>query len=155
MTHSTWTVGDILHLVSNRNQWWRHIQALITQWVLKKTSTKWVYCVIENSIDYLQKPFFERKKIWYSHWFLATYIPNKTYFLTQNYRDKLMETASPIDLITNYYLENKKKLETILIDISFSSSSLEWNTYSYLDTEVLIKYAEISEKKWEKKPKWF
>ncbi len=31
--------------------------------------------------------------------------------------------------------------------MSFASSSLEGNTYSYLDTEVLVKYNEIAEGK--------
>ena len=35
-----------------------------------------------------------------------------------------------------------RMIETLLIDISFASSKLEGNTYSYLDTEVLIKYGE-------------
>jgi Fic family protein len=34
-----------------------------------------------------------------------------------------------------------------LIDLSFASSYLEWNTYDYLDTEILIKYNEIAKQK--------
>jgi Fic family protein len=34
-----------------------------------------------------------------------------------------------------------------LIDLSYASSKLEGNTYSYLDTEVLIKYGERAEGK--------
>jgi len=34
-----------------------------------------------------------------------------------------------------------------LIDLSYASSKLEGNTYSYLDTEVLIKYGESAEGK--------
>jgi len=39
----------------------------------------------------------------------------------------------------------------LLIDLSYASSYLEGNTYSYLDTEVLIKYNEINKEKarWE------
>lgn len=142
-----WSVSDISHLVTNRNQWRRDIKALIEQWSITLTDQKWVYEYRESSITYLAQPFFERKKIWYSYELLETYIPNKTYFLNEQQRTKLLHSTHPIDLNTNYYKDNKKKLENILIDISFSSSSLEWNTYSYLDTEVLIKYAEVAEEK--------
>jgi hypothetical protein len=52
----------------------------------------------------------------------------------------------PVSLDTNYYENNKRVREKALIDLSFASSSLEGNTYSHLDTEVLIKYAEVSKK---------
>jgi hypothetical protein len=35
----------------------------------------------------------------------------------------------------------------LLIDLSFASSYLEGNTYSYLDTEVLLKYNEVNKEK--------
>jgi Fic family protein len=38
-------------------------------------------------------------------------------------------------------------IETLLIDLSYASSKLEGNTYSYLDTEVLIKYGESAKGK--------
>ena len=38
-------------------------------------------------------------------------------------------------------------IETLLIDLSFASSKLEGNTYSYLDTEVLIKYGQSADGK--------
>ena len=145
--HIKWSVNDIQHLVTSRNQWRRDITTLINQWVLKKTSKKWTYEYIQNSRVYLQKPFFERKKVTYNPRFLESYIPNKTSFLNAMQKKRLLASTEHLDLNTTSYLNNKKKLETILIDISFSSSSLEWNTYSYLDTEVLIKYAEIAEAK--------
>jgi hypothetical protein len=52
-----------------------------------------------------------------------------------------------LSIDTDFYLNNKRLLETILIDLSFASSYLEGNTYDYLDTEVLIKYNEIAKDK--------
>jgi Fic family protein len=43
------------------------------------------------------------------------------------------------------YLKNRRAIENLLIDLSYTSSKLEGNTYSYLDTEVLIKYHEAAE----------
>lgn len=101
----------------------------------------------QGSKEYLNQPFFARKKVWYSPDLLASYTPNTTFFLSKKYRDALYQSVWDISLDTDYFLSNKNLLEKILIDISFSSSALEWNTYSYLDTEVLIKYSELAEYK--------
>ena len=37
-------------------------------------------------------------------------------------------------------MKNRRAIENLLIDLSYASSKMEGNTYSYLDTEVLIKY---------------
>lgn len=45
------------------------------------------------------------------------------------------------------YMKNRRAIETLLVDLSYTSSKMEGNTYSYLDTEVLIKYNEEAEGK--------
>ena len=52
-----------------------------------------------------------------------------------------------LDINTDFYTNNKRLLETTLIDLSFASSYLEGNTYDYLDTEILVKYNEIAKEK--------
>lgn len=42
-------------------------------------------------------------------------------------------------------MKDRRAIENLLIDLSYASSKLEGNTYSYLDTEVLIKYHESAE----------
>ncbi len=44
-------------------------------------------------------------------------------------------------------MKNRRGIENFLTDLSYASSKLEGNTYSHLDTEVLIKYRESAEGK--------
>jgi len=95
----------------------------------------------------LNKPFFEREEKSYNFDFLWNYIPNKTNFLWFRYND-LKEKYLDKNILSSYdYKENIRAIENLLIDLSFSSSKLEWNTYSYLDTEILIKYNNVAENK--------
>ena len=144
--HEEFRVEDIIWLCSNRTQAWRYLQILVDEWriiVIKR----WVYVYKQEPKEYLEKPFFERTKMGYSSSFLTNYEPNETYFLSKIQRDALQSSIWEVSLDTQYYLSNKNLLEKILIDISFSSSALEGNAYSYLDTEVLIKYSELAEYK--------
>jgi len=101
----------------------------------------------EYSKKYLTKPFFEREKKKYNFSFLKNYIPNETSFLNDNEKEKLLKATDSLEINTNYYKENRRSLENLLIDLSYASSKLEWNTYSYLDTEVLVNFNEIAEDK--------
>jgi hypothetical protein len=95
--------------------------------------------------EYLEQPFFERTKKGYNFEFLASYIPNKTSFLGEKYEIIKKEYVDKHILSTYDYKENIRVIENLLIDLSFSSSKLEGNTYSYLDTEILIKYNSSAE----------
>jgi len=104
----------------------------------------------EFSKDYLSRPFFEREKKSYNFDFLRNYIPNKTSFLWEWYK-KIEENYNQIKDISTYdYKKDIRQIENLLIDLSYASSKLEWNTYSYLDTEVLVKYNEEAEWKTKK-----
>jgi Fic family protein len=95
----------------------------------------------------LQTPFFKRPKKSYNFDFLRNYTPNITSFFTPLQLKSLHQTIEHLNIDTDFYINNKRLLETILIDLSFASSYLEGNTYDYLDTEVLIKYNEIAKDK--------
>lgn len=107
--------------------------------------TSYILCSKEYSLNYLKKDVFERKKVWYNFEFLANYTPNKSSFLLDWYEKIKKEYDFNDNLSTYDYLTNIRWIENLLIDTSFASSKLEWNTYSYLDTEVLIKYNETPE----------
>lgn len=62
-------------------------------------------------------------------------------------RERLDTYIKHLDISTESLTLQKRNIENLLIDISFSSSHLEGNTYSYLDTEVLIQFNEIAENK--------
>ncbi|MBW7954786.1 Fic family protein [Candidatus Gracilibacteria bacterium] len=91
-------------------------------------------------IEYFNKPFFEREAKIYNFDFLANYIPNKTSFLGEKYQILKTQYLDKNILSSYDYKQNLRAIENLLIDLSFSSSKLEGNTYSYLDTEILIKY---------------
>ena len=90
--------------------------------------------------EYLDIPFFSRPEKRYNPSFLDSYVPGKTFFLSVDERKKLLEVNNVETLDTLFLTKNQKLYEKLLIDLSYSSSYLEGNTYSYLDTEVLIKY---------------
>ena len=97
--------------------------------------------------QYFELPFFEKDKKKYNRNFLAEYEPNQSAFLEKDDLTVLNKCNEKTLLNTDFIINNKRLYETLLIDLAYSSSFLEGNTYSYLDTEVLIKYGEVAEGK--------
>lgn len=127
----------------------RNLNKLIHEWRIHKTkigkNTFYTIAWKDKILDYLKAPFFERPKKTYNFDFLWNYIPNETSFLWDTY-DIIKEKYLDHTILSTYdYKQNIRMIENLLIDLSFSSSQLEWNTYSYLDTEILIKYNSAAE----------
>lgn len=123
---------------------YRDLKELIKEKKIKEIS-KWKYEFKINPIKYLWQAYFEREVRKYNFDFLKNYIPNKTSFLWESYK-KIEKEYENFNKLTTYdYLKNIRWIENLLIDLSYASSKLEWNTYSYLDTEVLVKYNEKAE----------
>ncbi|MBS0357800.1 MAG: Fic family protein [Proteobacteria bacterium] len=98
--------------------------------------------------EHIQRSFHVRKKVGYNRNFLDDYQPNKTMYLTESIRDHLKEISRlprDGDSYTNTY--SKEILHRLLIDLSWNSSRLEGNTYSLLETELLISKNEIADEK--------
>lgn len=129
----------------------RNLSKLLKDEKIKKEkvgrNTFYKYIPVNFALEYIQTPFFEREKKNYNFDFLANYKPNETSFFTKEQLKILNESISNLDISTDFYINNKRLLEITLIDLSFASSYLEWNTYDYLDTEILIKYNEIAKQK--------
>jgi fido (protein-threonine AMPylation protein) len=88
-------------------------------------------------IDELNVPLGARQPISYQRHFVDGYVPNQSYLLPQALADDLyQEGRSPGQQPAGTYA--RKVIEPLLIDLSFSSSRLEGNRYSRLDTEVLF-----------------
>ncbi len=124
----------------------RNLEKLQKSWLLVKQvswkNTFYKLCGEAQIRKYLETDFFSRPKAAYNPNFLRDYIPNTSSFLWDNYR-KIQKTIHSDFILNSYdYQSQLRVIETLLIDLSFASSKLEWNTYSYLDTEVLIKYGE-------------
>lgn len=141
--------AEILIFLNNeieRTTIYRDLKELIKLERIKEI-WKWKYEFLLNPIKYFESPFFEREEKKYNPDFLRNYIPNETSFLKKDEKEKLLKATDNLEINTNYYKENRRSLENLLIDLSYASSKLEWNTYSYLDTEVLVNYNEIAEDK--------
>jgi len=139
--------SDIVYFTwKNRTTVYRILKKLIESGDVIQIK-KWIYEAKKKIEDYFDIPIRERKKKKYNPDFLRNYIPNKTFFFSQEDIIRLDKSIKHISIDTDFYKTNRRLLETLLIDLSFASSYLEWNTYSYLDTEVLLKYNEINNAK--------
>lgn len=160
MTKAQKTIYDIL--ISDLREWsieelvlrtWldrtvvhRHLQSLIKSGYIEKSGYG-KYRGVIWAVEYLEKPFFERKAVEYNPDFLSLYIPNVSSFLWERL-SRLEEATKDIREFSTFdYMKNRRGIENFLTDLSYASSKLEGNTYSHLDTEVLIKYRESAEGK--------
>jgi len=140
----TWDLVKIFW--KDRTTIYRWLKKLEQAWKIIQVK-KWIYQLKVLPEDYFDIPVWERKKVIYNPDFLRNYQPNKTYFFSSENLEKLEKVVKDLPIDTDFYKTNKRFLETLLIDLSFASSYLEWNTYSYLDTELLLKYNEINKEK--------
>lgn len=97
--------------------------------------------------SYVRKPVGEREPRGYERKFLDQYRPNETRYLSEEELAKLQEwgTITHEQQAAGTYA--KQILTRLLIDLSWSSSRLEGNTYSLLDTRRLINFDEEAEGK--------
>jgi Fic family protein len=72
---------------------------------------------------------------------LGAYVPNETQWLDTHMREAL-ENAQPARTSLSTYARDVA--EKLAVDLSYASSHLEGNTYTYLDTEVLVKYGQAA-----------
>jgi hypothetical protein len=83
----------------------------------------------------------------YQREFLSGYLPNVTSYLSQRERDRLASVGA-VDVDTKPAGTYAREiLDRLLIDLSWNSSRLEGNTYSILDTHLLIEQGKSAEGK--------
>lgn len=92
-------------------------------------------------------PRGQRPAVGYRVGFLAAYHPNVTYYLPASLRSQLHELgrSSASDAPAGIFARGL--LQRLLVDLSWSSSRLEGNTYNRLDTERLIEFGQAAEGK--------
>ncbi len=88
-----------------------------------------------------------KEPIEYNPGFLNSYIPNKTHYLNDTLRAKLMLLGRVEPVIRPAGTYARSILNRLLIDLSWNSSRLEGNTYSILETQRLIEFGEIAQGK--------
>lgn len=143
-------IKTALSLKKDYSSVFRVVKQLVEEGYLEKKGRGRVtrYCLKSREIEqYFELPFFEREKKAYNRSFLADYQPNQSAFLNHEDLAILNKCNENTLLSTDFIVNNKRLFETLLIDLAYSSSFLEGNTYSYLDTEVLIKYGEEAQGK--------
>jgi len=96
----------------------------------------------ERLIEYLAKPVHARTPAGYHHDFLATYEPNRTFYLDKSARVELLNAGRVESIVRPAGTYARNILNRLLIDLSWNSSRLEGNTYSLLETKRLIELGE-------------
>lgn len=94
----------------------------------------------------LDRPSVQRNPVGYNRDFLSSYLPNKTFFLPERAREHLARIGAtgPEQPAGTYA---RGILDRLLIDLAWNSSRLEGNTYSILDTHVLLERGKTAEGK--------
>lgn len=86
----------------------------------------------------VSRPEAQRKPVGYERSFLENYRPNFDSFLSKEEKQKLAEWGKTRNDEQPAGTYAREILNRLLIDLSWNSSRLEGNTYSLLDTELLI-----------------
>jgi hypothetical protein len=91
-----------------------------------------------NILALVSRPEIKRIPVGYDRSFLENYRPNIDSYLSQEEKQKLAEWGKTRDDKQPAGTYAREILNRLLIDLSWNSSRLEGNTYSLLDTELLI-----------------
>jgi len=86
----------------------------------------------------VSRPEAQRKPVGYERDFLENYRPNIDSYLSKKEKQKLAEWGNTRNEKQPAGTYAREILNRLLIDLSWNSSRLEGNTYSLLDTELLI-----------------
>ena len=97
---------------------------------------------------FLRLPQEDRHPVGYNRDFLSKYRPNSTYYLSPRERKHLAD-LSKVESDSNQPAGTyaRQILNRLLIDLSWASSRLEGNTYSILDTHLLLEQGKVAEGK--------
>jgi len=95
--------------------------------------------------DWLAVPPNKRRPVGYDASLLENYRPNVDAWLAPDERQRLEEVGGGRRIDASTY--SRAIAQKLLVDLSWASSALEGNTYSYLDTQVLIEFGQAAEGK--------
>ena len=127
---------------------WRALSRLVAEGKLEQTgrgrATGYVIAGSGVIVAWLQTPYNQRPPRFHVKAFVDGYVPNETFYLTQNDCDRLSESGRPAGPALPAGTFARRIMERLLIDLSWASSRMEGNTYSILDTERLLRYGEAA-----------
>ena len=95
----------------------------------------------------VREPIQNRRPVGYNRAFLDSYHPNDTFYLSSEIRQRLYEMGRSPEEQHPAGTYARQIFNRLLIDLSWNSSRLEGNTYSLLETELLLELGEIAEGK--------
>lgn len=95
----------------------------------------------------VRKPVQSRRPVGYNRAFLDSYKPNSTFYLSTEIRQRLYELGRSPEEQHTAGTYARQIFNRLLIDLSWNSSRLEGNTYSLLETELLLAHGEAAEGK--------
>jgi Fic/DOC family len=98
-------------------------------------------------LEYVSRPIAARSPKGHQRSFLEQYEPNRTAYLPDQTKAHLHKIGRPIPADRPAGTFARDILNRLLIDLSWSSSRLEGNTYSRLDTQRLIEFGQAAEGK--------
>lgn len=95
----------------------------------------------------IRMPLARRLPVGYQREFLDAYQPNRTFYMPAEIRERLhVMGRSPVsERPAGTYA--RQIFDRLMIDLSWSSSRLEGNTYTRLDTQNLIEFGRLAEGK--------
>jgi len=92
----------------------------------------------KRTIEQVHRPLFERTPVSYDSRWLESYNPNKTWYIPPDLRDRLSKAGMRYRHKAPAGTYAHQIYNRLLIDLSYNSSRLEGNTYSLLDTQLLL-----------------
>lgn len=92
----------------------------------------------QKTLKFLDTPLHAREKMSYNRDFLDSYVPNQTAYVPKNLRKQLFKEGKRFDKALAAGTYARQICQRLLIDLSYNSSRLEGNTYSWLDTQKLV-----------------
>lgn len=98
--------------------------------------------------DYVRQAIGQREPVSCDRGWVDEYKPNETYYLPEKLRAHLLKLGNTEAMHSPMGTYGRYILDRLLIDLSWSSSKLEGNTYSLLDTQKLIEAGEEAEGKY-------
>jgi len=95
----------------------------------------------------VRQPLAARQPVGYNEAFIRDYRPGKSWYLGAEIRARLHATGSVIGADQPAGTFARNVLERFLIDLAWSSSRLEGNTYTRLDTQNFLEHGQTAEGK--------
>ena len=95
----------------------------------------------------VDQPLTARTPVGYQRDFLASYQPNRTWYLPEPLRRQLRKMGNTGQTRRPAGTHGRAVLDRLLIDLSWASSHLEGNTYTRLDTWELIEHGRVAQGK--------